>query len=201
MARSSARPARLRAAALCASLLVVGAVACGGALPLDTVLDRGATLRLHGAPPTTLDPALVGDSVSWGYLIQIFSGLVRLDDRLEIVPDLAERWELSPDGRVYTFTLREATFHSGRAIPAGDFKYAMERALNPATGSTTAHSYLGDIDGADDMLAGRATELRGVRAPEERRLEIEIDAPKSYFLAKLTHPVAFALDRANVETG
>jgi ABC-type oligopeptide transport system substrate-binding subunit len=202
VARPSASHARQRAAAaLCASLLIVVGAACGGPLPLDTVLDRGATLRVHGAPPTTLDPALVGDSVSWGYLIQIFSGLVRLDDRLEIVPDLAERWDVSPDGRTYTFTLRQATFHSGRTVTAGDFKYAMERALNPATRSTTAHSYLGDIVGAEDVAAGRTTDLRGVRAPDEHRLEIEIDAPKSYFLAKLTHPVAFALDRDNVETG
>ena len=85
------------AAALCASLLLLGDAACNGPIPLDVMLDRGATLRVHGAPPTSLDPALVSDSVSWSYLIQIFSGLVRLDDRLEVVPDLAERWELSPD--------------------------------------------------------------------------------------------------------
>ncbi|HEV8633047.1 MAG TPA: peptide ABC transporter substrate-binding protein [Chloroflexota bacterium] len=194
---------RIRAAAaLCASFLLVGGAACNGPIPLDVMLDRGATLRVHGAPPTSLDPALVSDSVSWSYLIQIFSGLVRLDERLEIVPDLAERWELSPDGRTYTFTVRaDAKFHSGRAVTADDFKYALERALNPATHSTTAHSYLGDIVGAADLLAGRATDLRGVRAPDPRTLEIEIDAPKSYFLAKLTHPISFALDRANVESG
>ncbi|HEY3080739.1 MAG TPA: peptide ABC transporter substrate-binding protein [Chloroflexota bacterium] len=203
MPRPSARSARLRAAAaLCAWLLIVGNAACNGPIPLDVVLDRGATLRVHGAPPTTLDPALVGDSVSWGYLIQIFSGLVRLDAQLEIAPDLAERWTISPDGRLYTFTIRpEAKFHSGRAVTAGDFKYALERALNPATHSTTAPNYLGDIVGASDVLAGRATDLRGVRAPDEHTLEVEIDAPKSYFLAKLTHPISFALDRANVETG
>jgi ABC-type oligopeptide transport system substrate-binding subunit len=201
--RAAPGPARRPAVALlCVGLLLIASAACNGPIPLDVVLDRGATLRVHGAPPTTLDPALVGDSVSWGYLIQIFSGLVRLDDQLEVAPDLAERWEISPDGRTYTFTLRaDAKFHSGREVMAEDFKYALERALKPATHSTTAHSYLGDIVGADDILAGRATDLRGVRATGPHTLEIEIDAPKSYFLAKLTHPIAFALDRANVESG
>jgi oligopeptide transport system substrate-binding protein len=65
------------------------------------------TLRLFGEEPSTLDPALVEDSVSAGYVVQIFSGLVALNSELEVVPDLAERWELSPDGRTYTFFLRQ----------------------------------------------------------------------------------------------
>lgn len=160
--------------------------ACSGPIPLDLLLDRGPTLRVHASQPQTLDPALVGDSVSWGYLIQIHSGLVRLDDTLDVVPDLAERWDISPDGRTYTFTIRPtAKFHSGRDVLAEDFVYAIRRALDPATGSTTARSYLGDI--AD------------LRAVDARTLQITLDAPKSYFLAKLTHPIAYPLDRANVE--
>ena len=178
--------------------------ACGGVVPgpIDAVLDRGQTLRVRGSPPTTLDPALSGDSVTWSYLIQIYSGLVRLDQKLEIVPDLAERWELSPDGRTYTFTLRTGgRFHSGRAVEAGDFKYAMERALSPATKSSNAVQYLGDLVGAADLAAGRASSLAGVQVVDARTLALQIDAPKSYFLAKLTFPMAFALDRANIESG
>jgi oligopeptide transport system substrate-binding protein len=185
-------------------VFVAAQPACGGLVPgpIDAVLDRGETLRVRGSSPTTLDPAVSGDSVTWSYLIQIYSGLVRLDQKLEIVPDLAERWELSPDGRTYTFTLRaNARFHSGRAVEPGDFKYAMERALAPATKSKNAAQYLGDLVGAADVLAGRATELAGVQVVDARTLAIQIDAPKSYFLAKLSFPMAFALDRANVESG
>jgi oligopeptide transport system substrate-binding protein len=179
------RAAALRAAALAIALAL--SLACSGPIPLDLLLDRGPTLKVHAGQPQTLDPALVGDSVSWSYLIQIHSGLVRLDANLEVVPDLAERWELSPDGTTYTFTLREqAKFHSGRQVTADDFVYAIRRALDPATGSTTAPSYLADI--AD------------LRAVDARTLEIRLDAPKSYFLAKLTHPIAYPLDRANVES-
>ena len=179
------RAAALRAAVLATALTLVGA--CSGPVPLDLLLDRGPTLYVHAGQPITLDPALVGDSVSWSYLIQIHSGLVRLDANLAVVPDLAERWELSPDGATYTFTLRPGIkFHNGREIVADDFVYAIQRALDPATGSTTAKSYLGDI--AD------------LRAVDARTLEIRLDAPKSYFLAKLTHPIAYPLDRANVES-
>lgn len=189
-------------AAICLTAILAQA-GCGSLPgPLDAALDRGETLRVRGGQPVTLDPALSGDSTSWSYLIQIFSGLVRMDNQLQVVPDLAERWELSPDGRTYTFTLRaNVRFHSGREVLAPDFKYAMERALNPATKSTGARQYLGDIVGAADVLAGRTPELRGVRARDARTLEVEIDAPKSHFLSKLTFPISFALDRANVESG
>ena len=182
--------------------LALAPVACAGPTPLDTLLDRGETLRVRGAQPNTLDPSLAGDSTSWTYLIQIWSGLVKLNDKLEIVPDLAERWDLSPDGKRYTFHLRPGVkFHSGRDVRPDDFKYAMQRALDPATKSTTAKQYLGDIVGAADVLASKTTDLRGVQVVDASTLSIEIDAPKSYFLAKLTYPTAFPLDQTNVESG
>lgn len=183
-------------------LLVLAQIACSGPLPLDLLLDRGETLRVHGAQPNTLDPSVAGDSTSWTYLLQIHSGLVRLDEKLEVVPDLAERWDVSADGKTYQFRLRPGIkFHSGRDVRSEDFKYAMERALDPATRSNTAKLYLGDIVGAADVLAGRTRDLRGVRVVDASTLEIEIDAPKTYFLAKLTYPTAFALDQVNVESG
>jgi oligopeptide transport system substrate-binding protein len=195
-------PAFRRLSAAFLLLALVFHAACSGPTPLDTILDRGETLRVRGAPPTTLDPSVAGDSTSWTYLLQVHSGLVRLDDKLQIVPDLAERWDLSPDGRRYEFHLRPGVkFHSGRDVRSEDFKYAMERALDPATKSNTAKQYLGDIVGAADVMAGKTTDLRGVQVVDPTTLAIEIDEPKSYFLAKLTYPTAFALDRANVESG
>src|SRR5690349_11070105 len=99
----------------------------------------------------TLDPALASDSTSWSYLVEIFSGLVRLDNQLNLVPDLSDHWELANGGSRYVFHLRPGIkFHSGRDVRPEDFKYAMERALSPATKSTIARQYLGDIVGADD---------------------------------------------------
>jgi oligopeptide transport system substrate-binding protein len=160
---------------------------------------NGGTLRLLGAEPSTWDPALVGDSVSAEYVVEIFSGLVSLDARLQVVPDLAERWETSQDGTTYTFFLRSALFHDGRAVTAEDVKYSLERACSPSTGSTVAGVYLGDIVGANEMLAGEAAGISGVEVIDAHTVRIRIDAPKAYFLAKLTYSTAFVVDRRNVE--
>jgi oligopeptide transport system substrate-binding protein len=134
--------------------------------------------------------------------MQIFSGLVRLDHELNIVPDIAERWEKSPDGKTYTFHLRQGVkFHNGREVKAADFKYSWERACNPNTGSGTAATYLGDIVGAKDMLAGKAGEMSGVEVIGDYTLRVTIDAPKAYFLSKLAYPTAFVVDAANVDSG
>ncbi len=160
----------------------------------------GGSLRVYGGVPSTLDVALVGDINSYQYISQIFSGLVTVDERLEIVPDVAEKWTLGPDGRVYTFQLRQGVrFHDGSPVTAQDFKYSIERAADPKTGSTAASTYLGDIVGVSDKLAGKAIEVSGVRVKGDYTLEIEIDAPKAFFLSKLTYPTAFVLDRKNVE--
>lgn len=162
----------------------------------------GNILTLPGGEPPTLDPALAGDATSAEYIVEIFSGLVTFNDKLEVVPDIAERWEVSPDGKTYTFYLRKGVqFHSGKEVKAADFKYSIERACNPKTESTVADTYLGDIVGASDMLAGKATTIRGIQVVDDYTLKITIDAPKAYFLAKLTYPTAFVLDRTNVEAG
>lgn len=160
------------------------------------------TLNLWDTGPLTLDPAISSEMSSHTYVMQIFSGLVRLGDDSKPAPDIARNWQKSNDGRTYTFYLRKGVrFHDGREVTAQDFKYSWERACNPETGSQTAATYLGDIVGAKDMLQGKATEISGVEVIDDYTLKITIDAPKAYFLAKLTYPTAFVVDKANVETG
>ena len=181
--------------------LLIGGCQCDGEIPPPPP-DGTGVLTLFGIDPWTLDPALCGDSTSHQYIVQLFSGLVRLDDNLEPVPDIAQWWELSPDGTTYTFYLREdAFFHDGRQVTAEDFKYSFERACLPETGSQTAATYLGDIVGAEDILSGATTDMSGVRVLGDFIIEVTIDSPKSYFLSKLTYTTAFVVDRANVESG
>lgn len=157
--------------------------------------------RGSGDPPT-LDPALAGDADSAYYVVEIYSGLVTLDKNLKIVPDLAERWEISSDGKTYTFYLRkEAKFHDGRPVTAQDFKYSIERTTNPALASPTADTYLGDIVGVKEKLTRKAQTVSGIEVVDDYTLKITIDAPKAYFLAKLTFPTAFVVDKNNVERG
>ena len=162
--------------------------------------DGGTLVRLGGDPPT-LDPHLTTDATSATYIVEVFGGLVTIDSELNIVPDIARSWDISPDGRIYTFHLRkDAMFHSGRPVTAQDFKWSLERATDPLTAAPVVDEYLGDIIGAKDKLEGDVREVSGIRVIEEHTLEIIIDEPKSYFLAKLTYPTAFVLDRENVES-
>ncbi|MBI4186787.1 MAG: peptide ABC transporter substrate-binding protein [Chloroflexi bacterium] len=159
----------------------------------------GELVRL-GDEPSTLDPHLTSDVDSAVIVVEVFGGLVTLDTNLKVVPDLAEKWSISSDRKTYTFTLRrDAKFHNGKAVTANDVKWSLERAADPKTLSTTVDTYLGDIVGVRAKLAGESQEVSGVRVIDDRTIEITIDAPKTYFLAKLTYPTAFVLDRDNVE--
>ena len=208
---------------LASSLCALGAICVGAGLLGRRVISRGAipsaspklvqpattqpdarpsggVLRLAGGLPPTLDPALVQDSTSAEYIVHLFSGLVRLNSELEIVPDLAERWELSEDGRVYTFYLRpDAVFADGRAITSSDLIYSLQRACSPGLGSTVADTYLGDIVGVTEFIAGQRDEITGLVALDGHTLQIQIDAPKAYFVAKLTYPTGFVVDRTQIE--
>ncbi|MFC2006872.1 peptide ABC transporter substrate-binding protein, partial [Chloroflexota bacterium] len=152
--------------------------------------------------PHTLDPAVSNEKTSHQYIVQLFSGLVRLDDNLEPTPDIAQRWEVSGDGRTYTFFLRKGVeFHNGREVKAPDFKYSWERACDQTTGSLTAATYLSDITGVEQVLAGVKSEISGIRTIDDYTLEVTIDSPKSYFLSKLSYPTSFVVDMENVRTG
>lgn len=184
---------------LVCSLLLIG---CQPEPSAEVTPTEENTLYLYGIDPWTLDPAISSEMTSHEYIMQLFSGLVRLDDNLEPAPDIAQRWQISDDGKTYTFYLRhDVKFHNGREVKAEDFKYSWERASDPDTHSLTAATFLGDIVGVREVLAGKTKEISGVRVIDDYTLEVTIDVPKSYFLSKLTYPTAFVVDRANVESG
>jgi len=173
-----------------------------GKPPTPTNTNEETVLNLYNIDPFTLDPAISSEMTSHSYILQLFSGLVRLDDNLEPAPDIAERWQVSDDGRTYTFYLRhDVRFHGGREAKAEDFKYSWQRACDPETGSQTAATYLGDIVGVKEVLAGTTNEISGLRVIDDYTLEVTIDTPKSYFLSKLTYPTTFVVDRVNVQSG
>ena len=163
-------------------------------------LPGGVFRRLWSDPPT-LDPHLTSDVTSAGIVVEVFSGLVALDTDLQLIPDIAESWTID-DGVVYTFTLRPGVkFHNGNSVTAEDFKWSLERSADPKTASPVADTYLNDIVGALDYIDGKASEISGIKVIDNRTLQITIDAPKVYFLAKLTYPTAYVLDKETVEAG
>jgi oligopeptide transport system substrate-binding protein len=169
--------------------------------PVIAGLLSGQTLYLSGSEdsnPREYDPATThgtGDK-------RIFSGLVSFNPQMQLVPELAQSWDVSAGGTVYTFHLRpNARFQNGRAVTAEDIVYSWERAAAPATGSDTVLTYLGDIVGVAEMHSGKADTISGLKVLDDHTLQVTIDAPKPYFLMKLTYPTAFVVDKANVESG
>lgn len=160
------------------------------------------TLRLAGAVqgPGTLDPALSRDLGTNQLVRQVFRGLMQFDAALNSVPALAEEATILDDGRRYRFTLRgDATFHDGRPVAAEDVVASWSRALGPATAGgdvsrLASPTYLGDIAGAGDVLAGRADQLAGARALDERTVEVALAKPRATFLMKLASAPAAIVD-------
>ena len=167
--------------------------------PPGKIIDDATLVRLGPEPPS-LDPHLTVDTDSALYIVEIFGGLLTIDRDLQIVGDLAEDWEISNGGKTYTFHLREdAKFHNGKPVTAQDFKWSMERAADPTTQAPVVDVFLGDIVGFKDMIESRSTTFEGIKVIDDHTLSITIDAPKAFFLAKLTYPTGFVLDRENVE--
>ena len=165
---------------------------------------RGGVFKLLGSDPTTLDPALTTDSTSYEIVTEVFGGLMRLTDSPNepVVLDLAESFTVGSDGTIYRFKLREdAVFSDGSPVTASDFKWSWERAALPETGSPIVKEFLGDIVGINDIVDGNATSASGITIVDDHTLEVEIDAPKPYFIAKLTYPVTYVVSRDNIEAG
>ncbi|MDQ2800501.1 MAG: peptide ABC transporter substrate-binding protein, partial [Armatimonadota bacterium] len=154
------------------------------------------------ADPTTFDPAKVEDGTTIDILQQAFEGLVQWTPQNTLEPALAEKWDVSPDGRTYTFHLRpHVKFQDGNPVTAQDVYYSLRRALDPALKSTVALSYLGDIVGAKELNAGKTTQLSGVKVVDPATVAITIVAPKAYWIYTLTYPTGYIVSKAEAKNG
>jgi len=174
----------------------------GGADAGEPAEARAGVLRLSGADPITLDPALAGDAGSAEFIVEIFGGLITIDPEGNLQLDMAASYEVSPDGLTYTFTLRDDIFfHTGRAVTTADVAYSIDRAASPELGSTTAIAYLGDIVGVRERFFGQAGSISGITVTDDRTIALTIrePLPEALFLAKLTYPTAFVVDQQQVE--
>ena len=159
---------------------------------------QGGVLRLPGAMPPTFDPALSGDSTSAGYIVEIFSGLVTADPDLELDPGHRRalrgqrrrpHLHLPPAARTWSSTTARSCHR--RRLPLLPGALLQPRApARPPPSPTWATS-----SAPREMLSGPGRHLEGVKVIDDYTLEITIDAPKPAFLAKLSHPVAFVVDR------
>lgn len=156
----------------------------GAAAPRD-----GGTLRFAVKDQVrTLDPMIANDEFGYFMLRPLFDTLVDLSPTgRDIIPRLAERWDVSADGLIYTFELRPGiTFSDGTPITAAHFKYGFERTLRAQDSPFTA--YLGDVEGARDVIDGKTTACAGITAPSDRRLVITLARVNPALLHILTMP-------------
>ncbi len=146
----------------------------------------GGVLRLAAAEDVpTLDPAIGYDTRSWFFEQHLFETLVTYDDASTLVPLLAERWEISDDGRRYRFELAPGVvFSDGTPLTAADAAGSIERVLDPETRSQGAQFYRG-IVGARAYVDGTEPHVQGLQAPDAHTLVITLAAPDPLFLHKL----------------
>ncbi len=154
-------------------------------------------LRTTWYNPPTLDPTMAMDDVSGGLINQIFSGLVTLTPELDVIPEVAQSWEVLEEGRQYIFHLRDdVRWSDGLPVTAEDFVYAWKRVLNPATASPNA-IYLFDVKGARAFHQGEISDPDqvAIQALDPVTLRVELVKPTSYFPQLLTLWVVYPLPR------
>lgn len=180
--------------------------ACRGDLREQRKLNNEVALSL-GGDPKTLDPGQIVDVISNRATMTIMRGLTVLDENARPQPDLAERWEVSEDGKTYDFYLRDSNWTNGDPVTAGDFVYAWTRRnLDPTFASEYAYM-LFFVEGAQDYYEAKADEPGvdpssvGVEAVGPKHLRIRLNAPAPFFPQLTAHhayfPVHPATDREN----
>src|SRR6187402_1587060 len=131
---------------------------------LDPNAKQGGAITItYKDDVATLDPAIGYDWQNWSMIKSLFDGLMDYEPgTTNLKPDLAESYEIAPDGKTFTFKLRHGVkFHNGREMTADDEKYSLDRVTNPKTQSPGA-GFFGSIKGYDDVAAGKAEGLSGV---------------------------------------
>ena len=154
-----------------------------------------------GAEPESIDPGLAYDSPGLEIARNVFEGLMRYDPvTLEPLPGVAQSYEASEDGRRYVFHLRpDARWSSGRPVTAADFVYAWRRVLAPETAAQYA-ALLWDLENGKAFAEGRArAEDVGVRALDERTLEVRLARPVPWFLELLSFAPFYPVPREAIE--
>lgn len=177
------------------SLLIIASI-LGACSERDKTAETGeanrSLVRGIGGSPETLDPGLAEDVHAFTVLVDTYEGLVTENADGQLVPGVAESWNISEDATTYTFHLRkDARWSNGDAVVASDFVRAMRRVADPNSQSPYA-SLLAPILNFDDVMAGReAPNALAVTAISNEVLEVRLAAPANHFLALLALPVAF----------
>ncbi|RUY77526.1 ABC transporter substrate-binding protein, partial [Mesorhizobium sp. M7A.F.Ca.CA.001.10.2.1] len=160
----------------------------------------GAITITYKDDVATLDPAIGYDWQNWSMIKSLFDGLMDYEPgTTNLKPDLAESYEISPDGKTFTFKLRHGVkFHNGREMTADDVKYSLDRVTNPKTQSPGA-GFFGSIKGYDDVAAGKAGSLSGVTVVDPYTVKFELTRPDATFLHVMAINFSHVVPKEEVE--
>ncbi len=161
----------------------------------ETVYHRG-----NNAEPETLDQHRTSTVYEANLLRDLYEGLVVDDSKGEVFPGVAESWQISDDGLVYTFQLRpDATWSNGDQVTTDDFVYSFRRIMDPETGAKYAN-ILYPIKNAEAVNTGEVDPAElGVAAPDPQTLEITLENSTPYFIDLLTHQTGLPVHPPSVE--
>ncbi len=203
-------PVKSLAAVTLAIIMAVGMAACGTSTPAstaDAAASAGATAAAAAGGTlnvmvevevASLDPQIATDGTSFEVIANYTDGLMQMDATGKAVPALAESVDVSEDGKTYTFHLRDAKWSNGDAVTADDFVFGWQRAADPATAAEYSYmlSDIGQIQNAAEVIAGSkpVTDL-GVKAVDEKTLQVTLNVPVSYFESLMYFPTFYPVNR------
>jgi dipeptide transport system substrate-binding protein len=196
-------------ALLISCALIFGTVLAGctkdqntGTKTTDSGKDSKPKIVLYNnsKEPTSIDPPIGFDQISYDIVNNAFEGLTRLGKTHVPEPAMAKEWKVTPDGKKYTFTLRDGIkWSNGDPVKAADFEYAWKRLLDPKTASDAAFLAY-PIEGAEAYNSGKGTaDGVKIKAVDEKTLEVTLAQPASWLIGMVSSPAFFPVNKAAVE--
>ena len=179
---------------LSAALFVTAFAGCG------KKKADGITVQI-GPNPETLDPALNSAVDGGNMLITLFETLLIIDQDSKVQPGQAEKYEVSPDGLTWTFTMRDGLkWSDGTDLNAKDFEYTFKRIADTNLAAPYAETVIGMIEGYKDAIDSKNPEKLNVKASEDgKTLTIKLSYPCSYFDKIVAFGTMSPVQKATVE--
>ncbi|MBQ7463874.1 MAG: peptide ABC transporter substrate-binding protein [Lachnospiraceae bacterium] len=184
----------------CGKAASTGSTQAGGDAAADGGASGGSTLEVQVGPsPETIDPALNSAVDGANMIIHAFEGLLKFDKDTNIVPGVAESYEVSDDGLTWTFKLRDGLkWSDGSDLTAEDFVYSWKRVADPNTAAPYGYDLLNMVEGYDEAEAGNVDAL-GVSAPDAKTFVVKLSSPCVYFDKICAFAVLVPVQKATVE--
>ena len=186
-------------------IALVMALAMALSMGIPAMAAEGAELNVMVETPVmSLDPQIATDGTSFEVIADYTDGLTQMDAEGGAIPAIAESWDISDDGTVYTFHLRDdAVWSNGDPVTAADFVFGWQRAVDPANASEYSYmlSDIGQVVNAAEIIAGEkdVSEL-GAKAIDDKTLEVTLNVPVSYFLSLMYFPTYYPVNQAFYES-